>query len=505
MRVKITSKQIQSCVIVASRLPLCRAFFTLIYRIQLALITLSFARQKEISALILRRKGVLRDCYPGESDFDITCVTDASAGSLEKCTERFAKTCRILKSLLFPLGETKLIQEKDLKLHLRYCWVNYCDFKEGIHFLYRKRGFAADFLPEDTCEICVYQKIQQILIYFIWGKNCFPRKPPQKDRPFFSRSLIKNAYKIRTLLSYLDQKNTGALFDYCSLPYRNINFMLKAHQRNQIIRECHDQIRSRMPLFKADARFTFRVSGDQEFPPESALRELALALGPIINLPGTLHEEISFFNQRLYKFSKVILIKSMAPLDPVQNNRIIEAVSDCQPALAPHSVILNYPHPVLLDRQIWKTLLESEMITKVLYSAKRYDLQQNDYLVSGTPETRIDIRFIFTDLVESLDLVFSITRSHASLYLFELIFGHILAYNLLLEEKILYLSFETLMERLGKITGLKPDQREIIALYQNGDYRDFIGIDPLALWRIFKEIIIEETEKSRRLLKALNA
>jgi hypothetical protein len=260
-----------------------------------------------------------------------------------------------------------------------------------------------------------------------------------------------------------------------------------------------------MPLFKTDAGFTFRVSGDQEFPPESALRDLALALGPIINFPDNLLEEVSFFNQRLYKFSKVILIKSKAPLDPGQNNMIIDAIGDCQPALAPYSVILNYPHPVLLDRQIWETMLESEMITKVLYSAKRYDLQQNDYLVSGTPQACIDIRFIFTDLVESLDLVFSITRSHASLYLFELIFGHILAYNLLLEEKILYLSFKNLKEKLGKMTGLKGNQREIIELYQNGDYRDFINIDPLALWKIFKEIIIEETEKSRRLLKALNA
>src|SRR4051812_46446797 len=81
-------------------IPILARFAEAACRAQLLILRATLGRSNAVEALILRRRGVLTDLYPGDSDYDLTCVAqDLGAAA------RVAKRVRWLKKFLPMVGE----------------------------------------------------------------------------------------------------------------------------------------------------------------------------------------------------------------------------------------------------------------------------------------------------------------------------------------------------------------------------------------------------------------
>lgn len=478
-----------------------RFVFKLLCKLQLLIIKLCFKTNKNFVALIVRRKNSLNDFYAGNSDYDITCIVDAER-LLYTTVRYYAVLYRILKKILFPLGEIKIIGMNDFPQHMHYNWVNYGDYPL-LYFLYKKNGLLLNHNPANAKNICVYHKIYQLFFSYILSALYTRSGDYANEGLIFSRNLCKNAKKIRKLVNFLKGEECTSL-DYNTLSEKEVNFMLSEKERNSIVNECAMTIKQELPTVKHDDNFTFTVKGKLNLLDTKIISRLNTILQPFILQHHPAIAEFFICNYRLYKTSKVIILGLKDNLTEEAKHSLRESIKGICGQLSVFDDILVKPFPIIFNNISRKEFTSAEQISYILSECIKYDFLSQKISNSSDKNFSINKDFIYTDIEEALDLVNSVVRNRNPLYLLELIFGHLMAYNDLLETGVLQLSFDNLYDKLLK-DKCNIAQNRIIDLYRMENYNNLNKIDSLKIWKIFEDIIKLESAKSCLFLRKATA
>lgn len=490
---------INRLVISLSQNLLLRKFFISLYKIQLKLIVVVFKRQKGISAIILRRKGVLEDLYPGDSDYDITCVIDAEDNDIEKIILGCAKRHRFLKIACPALGETKFIRRKDFANHLKYNFIGYCASPQTLGFLYKSDTFVLT-LPNTYILISVYQAISWILVSRILPELMLKNNVIANQKTIFSRPIYKTSCKIDWLVKVAKSGNFSQLNYNDYSVFRKENFMRFPAERRVILKEVLNMIEENIFINRGGQRFYFTVEGKGTFP-SRFLDNMHYILQPILFKYGRVLEEISLCNYGLYN-SKLVLLKYRGDVTMKDMHTLCDAVEECSDRMKPYSMFFAFNHPVLLSGPLWDYLTIIEPVIKILYEHKHYDFLKKETVGVSDNHAYIDGEYLNTEIVNSLDMIYSVVRSENTTDLLNLLFGNLICYNLLLTKGVLYLSFEKLYECYLNKLNLNQSQQDIINIYREMDNVEIRKLKTISVWRIFKDLISQEADAARTLLNS---
>lgn len=488
------SEKIRNIIIFSNRLMVFKRMFILIGKLQLSIISFLFMLHRDISGVILRRKNVIYDFYPGNSDFDITCIISAGREDIMPVISYYAKVHRILKAMFFPIGETKLICEEDFENHIRYVSVNYYDYPGDVYFTFVKKNKPIVLKTKTSETICVYQKIWQIFFIYVWNPlagvlSC--------DKSVFSRNLCKNQLKIKFLISRINKQENIINLDYNRLPYRDKNFMLSIEERRDMINSCEKIITENLKTSKFTDDFIFEIKGYQALMDYKSLEILHGGISQSVDVYRDLLEGVFIFNHRLYNASKVIALKFKDMTKPENKKELWKLVENHADTFKNLDL-----HPVLIQASMWDKYFSIERMSNVLFHNSHYDFLSKKMSYGKAQDVSINKRFIYTDLVESMDLMLSYVRNKDAVYLLDLIFGHITAYNIILSKSILYASFDSLYKDITSKYSFNNIQKEIIMIYLRNDQARLKEMDGLNVWQLFEKLIKSEMNASRMLLKS---
>ena len=472
-------------------------FFVFIYKIQLLLIVFILKQQKEVSAIILRRKGVLVDLYPGDSDYDITCVFAGDDNKIESALFGLAKKHEFLKAVCPVLGETKFIREKDLLNHFAYFFVDYCGDMRSLCFLYKKNNFI-----QPVCDhyifAGVYQAIAWILITRIVPEFIFTRNSLISKKLIFSRPVYKIYRKVKWQIGLA---NTGIFseFNYNKNDGLKKNcFMYGASARHKILQESADMIVSGASSKNYSPTFSFTIAGETSIP-DSLLDYMHYVLRPITANFKEAFAEIVLCNYRLYNYRMLLAKHKGEP--PKKTERVLfGAVKQCSYRLKPLRTLLVTECPILLSAPLWDFFMASDPIVKILYEHTHYDFLKERVVRNGNNSATIDKEYLYAEIADALDIIHSAARSKNTANLLNVLFGHLMTYNLLLERGVFYTSFGMLYECHINKLNLNSAQQEIIDIYRQEGYKRLEKINTLKVWHIFKDLILQETNAARILL-----
>lgn len=491
--------KLKNIIIALNRYKIGFWFFKIIYKIQLFITKWCFKSQKCFVAMILRRQNVVFDCYPPNSDYDITCIVDSKICSIPKAVAKYARIYRFLKKMLFPLGEMKLIDIKDFSHHIYYNWINYYDCPGPLYFLYKKNDVTLAYEPKKANNICLKQRIYHILFSHVSRQNYTSGIEYKRDSLFFSRDLCKNAEKMKVFAGYLKGESDSINVNYNELPEKENNFMLSAEEKMRIVNNCEKIISHDLPAFSLPRDFTFKIKGNPDFLSKKNVSSLDEALFPFLEENRQFIEKLFICNYRLYKTCKVIFLQRKDNLSFDEKSILYNSVSKICGNLEPFDQILIKPFPVIVDSSTLNKFNLIEQFSAILSDCIRYDFLQEKFVYSSQTISSISKDFLYMCLSEAVDLINSYTRNRNSLYVIELIFGHLMAYNYLLENNILYGNFEEMYNNILK-GKLSAQQTKIIDLYRAENYVKLSKIDSLKVWKTFQNFIIEEMGKSSIIL-----
>ncbi len=491
--------KLRNIIIRLNRYKIAFYLFKAIYKIQLFVTKVCFVSNRSFTAMILRRQMVLRDCYPANSDYDITCIVDSRKCSLEKAVFYYARIYRALKKILFPLGEMKLIDLKDFSHHIYYNWINYHDCPGPLCFLYKKHNVKLDYDPKNAANICIQQKTYNFLFIHIGSQIYAPINDYKHNDLIFSRNICKNAEKVKVFVEYLRGEKDFINLDYNSLQGKEEKFMLSEKERKSLVANCEKIIADNLPELNLARDFCFTIKGKLDFLSENDAIRLNEILAPIVRDNGHLLSKLILCNYRLYKTCKVIFLQYKDNLSFDEKNKLYHSANKVCNNLKLFDYVLIKPFPVIVSAGIYNKFNLVEQITPILSDCVHYDFLRREFIYGARSSFSVNKDFLYMCLAEAIDLVNSYVREKNCLYIIELIFGHLMAYNYLLKNKVLYGNFEDICNDLVK-GKFNAQQKNIIDLYRAEKYTELSKIDSLHVWNVFKGLIIEEIEKGRFLL-----
>jgi hypothetical protein len=483
---KIIYRWLRSMVIRLSGVDLFRHFFRSLYCAQLKIIVTLIQRDPNVRAVLLRRPSVLIDAFPGDSDFDLTIVLKGTAADLSRAVTRCGKRDQWLKTLFPILGETKFVDERDLDSHLRFDWPAYGGelavlVDSGPHPIRQPRN-----IPALVFSAKVVALLRDSVLPKIYGAATCRRYPNQVR---FLRFLPKDILKMEWLLT-----RQPAVLNYRGkLPVSTCYLSIADADRR--LRD----FLSSVPYvsLKAPARpHPFTTQGAGERFSTKQWNRVNAEIAPLIDRWRSVLVEGSVSNFRPYKFNKLFVLKFHdAAVIPPSFYDDLQTVSRRLSQLG-----LGLATPVInaLPAHFGRFARIADPITEILRRHDHYDLLSGAP-VSGERQSGIlDRAYLEKELIETMVLIHSIARKQDTNYLWDLLFGHLIPFRLMLQTGIFYTSFAELEAHYLNALPKSPTVEAGLDLYRRAELFELDRIPTRQSWRDLSPLIEHELAEARK-------
>lgn len=478
---------LRKIVLLLGYFPLVRHALRWLSHFQLRLALILLVRHRDLLAVLLRRREVLVDAYPGDSDYDLTLVVRPASGPrLLEVAGRY----RRLKQIFPVLGEALLVDARDLADHLALAFPDYGTEREPFVLFGDVTGHVDGAIPRNDSSV-LFRAVQ------LWKfRLAAPLLELPAHRPVFARPLLKNARKLQWLESLLAQRDPGSL-RYDRDP-GNAPRWLEPHRLEPVARAAWDAIVALpLPSVPPEAELDWIVHGNPDVASPTEKSYLDVAFAELRERYAGAIEAVTVSPLRLHRFvrSLYVHLKSNTGVDAALNvslHRVGQHLRTFPFRFTPNV-------PIAVEPREWRRVLAADPIAAQLFSLVHYDVISGRERRSSPPRIRLSTWSVRRELVDTVTLLQSMGRREDTNYFFDLFFGHLLPFVRALETGTFPASLSALHETYLSPRGMTDAQRELFAIYVEAceDTLDRIptarALDVFAFW------VHEECEKARRL------
>lgn len=388
------------------------ACFRALYRLGLLLLSVTFRVNPAIDAILLRRPGVLKDAFAGESDLDLTLLVNERIDQ-PRFLHSLRRRLRWVRRIIPFCGEFWIIRS--------HRWQE--------HALFRVTDYAA---PLVNCS--VFSRIPLHVSDLSISRSEWKKK--QRERIFYTIPGIREGIfgknrigitvasrrlsKLRWRETWLSRR-THAVIPALEYPHRHQR--LPAHgilSETEHILSLPVQFpeigNERTQLKTVDIKTVGLFEGPR-IPIQSALRA---ALAPLMNLECETPIEIMCFPIRPYKFQNAIVVLYERPLQETALSNLLAASHALSPRLSAIPFGMTPSFPVVLSRDQFEKWLTLDPLAQIFFEAWNWNISTNLIRCSSDQSYQVEQPDLVLEAVECFDMMESCLRGGETNYLIDL-------------------------------------------------------------------------------------
>ncbi|MCB0405462.1 MAG: hypothetical protein KDD51_11805 [Bdellovibrionales bacterium] len=388
------------------------ACFRAMYRLGLRVVSLVLRSNPSIDAILLRRPGVLKDAFAGESDLDLTLLVNDRI-SLPQCQHRLSSTIKWLRRSIPFCGEFWIIRSLRWKEHAVF---RVTDYTAPLGSCVVFSRIALPFVDFELSRSEWKKKQRERMIYSIpgireglFGKNRIPLAVA-------SRRLCK----LRWRETWVNDRARAAL---PSLKYahRHPCFVV-----NAIVNETERLLDTPNPVPDAIARvsrgglLTIKTEGTFEGLGASLRKAVLNAFAPIQNANFGTPVDILCFPLRPYKFQNAVFVITEGFAERSRLNALLKAAHALSRTVSEIPLGLTPAYPVVLKRNQFERFLALDPVARIFFDAWNWNLSTNEIHRSIDQTYHVEKGDLVLEVIECLDMMETCLRGKETNYLIDL-------------------------------------------------------------------------------------
>jgi hypothetical protein len=456
-------------------------------RLQLQIAVRVLLRCVGVEAVLLRRREVLLDAYPGDSDYDLTCLLDPAS---EETILAVAARYRFLKRIFPILGEALFVDARDFGEHFAFAFPDY-----GLQPLPHVLG--GDVPPFPAAPVgqrmeSVFRRAVQVWKFRVAGALvAIP-----SDRRVFARPIRKNVEKLHWLADILEDRPTRPLrYDEKLADEGRREFPAALARSGEI---AWSRIRSvPSPAEPLEPRWSWRVAGSTDVVRDDERAVLNDIFDPVKRKHPEAVDAVTVSPLRLYRFNRSLYVHLRK--GGACEADLAEVLHGCARRMRTLPFRFTPNVPIAVDRRDWDLVRRNDTVADALFRLGYYDVFTGRHHRQGKEEIELPKPIVRRELLETVVLLSSIPRSEDTNYVFDLFFGQLLPFVRALETGVFHASLPSLAEAHVFPRALNREQRELFQLYVDASQDELDRLPTRRVWSVFASWILEECDKARTL------
>jgi len=439
--------------------------------------------------MTLRRRGVWKDLFPGDSDLDITLFLDLERDSSKSSVDKYIRFFSLQKKLIPVVSDVWIIPHSLERWHRSVKFFDY-DFDLNFTFDFPLKKYKQDLILWRICKF--YQNFinpQLLKVY---------------SRPFFNRALIK----LNDKLAHLMKLNTNKMSD--------LVYPSNLHLQSFFIKPMHalfelKKINLKIQNLSAETHsfnfkeFKYEVRANPDYKSFLKLKNKIENLCSLFILENKEYfSEVKLVMEKPFFSDFYVLVQFKENSWYDLNLSQTKIAAKLYQLL--HSVRLELVNIriVIFDERMKIFYLKYNPFTALCARVFQYDLLRcNQIFLSKNELEKIYSSpiIIYLEYIEALSFMMSVLRYKSVLFFLNHLFGTVYFHRLLMQKNIAYLGARELIEEFEKEYDLSESQLVVVQHFKRGEICILEEFDLEVLWADFYDIVCNEFNLGHRVIE----